>query len=252
MGLCVGGQQKNQTEPKRRIVACELLTPFSFYGGKMKYDKTKRLKTILDSAKIYDKILRDKELLIIAKQGKMLVSYQIRFRSYHFEHFTGVESKLNANDFFQRALHNKLSVNDFKFKDDFLAEKKLRVLEHALKLPYTARMIGEFNYAGIKIQADIGSGSNSFTMAFRKDNKGVLYPVSVLEEDIRKSIRAASPIIVILSRNVGEKMYQEITYRSKNVNFDKIHISKEIQDTIQPNILKLLQHSETCICDREK
>lgn len=218
----------------------------------MKYDKTKRLKTILDSAKIYDKILRDKELLMIAKQGKILVSYQMKFRSYHFKHFTGAESKLNANDFFQRALHNKLSLNDFKFKDDFLAEKKLRILEYALKLPYTARMIGEFNYAGIKIQADIGSGSNSFTMAFRKDDKGILYPVSVLEEDIRKSTGAISPIIVILSRNVGEKIYQEITYQSKNVNFDKIHINKEIQDAIQLAVLKLLQHPKTSISDKRK
>lgn len=215
----------------------------------MKYDKTKRLKTILDTAKIYDKILKDKELLIIAKQDKMPVGYQIKFRSYHFKHFTGVDSRLNANDFFQMALKNKLSVSDIKFKDDFLAEKKMRVLEHALKLPYTARMIGDFNYAGIKIQADIGSGSNSFTMAFRKDDKGVLYPVSLLEEDIRKSTKATSPIIVILSRNVGEKLYQEITYQSKNINFEKIHFTKELQDMIQPDILKQLQQPSVPISD---
>lgn len=113
-------------------------------------------------------------------------------------------------------------------------------------------MIGEFNYAGIKIQADIGSGSNSFTMAFRKDDKGILYPVSVLEEDIRKSTGATSPIIVILSRNVGEKIYQEITYQSKNVNFDKIYINKEIQDAIQPDVLKLLQHPKISISDKGK
>ena len=29
-GLWVDGQQKNQTEPRRSVVACELLAPFSF------------------------------------------------------------------------------------------------------------------------------------------------------------------------------------------------------------------------------
>lgn len=168
-GLYVGGQPKNQTEPRRRVAACELLTPFSLLWRTIMYDKTETLKRILSAAKIYDKELNGKDLLVLAKQEKNIVSYNIRFKSYHFKHFTGVESNLSATSFYAKTINNRLLVNEFEFNDTFLIEKKMRVLENAMKLPYSAKMIGDFQYAGIKIEADMGAGSPQYVMAFRND-----------------------------------------------------------------------------------
>lgn len=207
----------------------------------MKYGKTNALKVISSSAKIFDLKLKDKELLFISKQGKKIVYYEMHFSRSNFKHFTGVESNLSANRFYKLAIDERLSEKDFEFKDSFWAEKKMKVLETAVNLPYTARMIGDFNYAGIKIQADIGSGNNSFTMGFRKDEKDKFYPVSVLQEDIRRSTKVTNPIIAILSRNIGEDRYNNLTYSSKNVNFDKLHIPKELKGIITADVMQQLK-----------
>lgn len=207
----------------------------------MGYDKSKALTIIHEVAEIFDKKLKDKEILILTKQGKSIVAYNMMFYSRHFKHFTGVDSPLSAVDFYERTIHKNLSVKDIEFKDSFLAEKKMRILQNAMNLPYSARMLGDFNYAGIKIQADVGSGNTKYTMAFRRAKNNSLYPVSILEEDIRKSTKATSPIVAILARNIGDKTYSDITYRSKNINFDNLTISKDLSDIISADVLQQLK-----------
>lgn len=206
----------------------------------MGYDKAKALNVIVAAAKIYDNTLNGKELLFITKQDKKIVFYEMQFHSRNFKHFTGVDTQLSAERFYQKAINRKLSIKDFRFKDAFLVEKKMNVLQNAVKLPFLARMVGDFNYAGIKIQADIGSGTTNYTMAFRRDKNEVLYPVSVLDEDIRKATKATSPVVAILSRNIGILLYDNLTYKSKNINFKNVHIPKDLRDVIAPNILEQL------------
>lgn len=116
----------------------------------------------------------------------------------------------------------------------------MRVLENAMKLPYSAKMIGDFKYAGIKIKADIGAGSSRYVMAFRNDKQDDYYPVSVMEEDIREATSPTNPVIAILRKNSDDLLYDEITYKSKNINFDKLHIPKELKNIISENILNQL------------
>ena len=214
----------------------------------MNYYKKNVLKIILNAAKKYDRELKEKELLIVAKQEKTLVSYQIKFRGYHFKHFTGVESNLSANDFFKKALKNTLGINEFEFKDSLLVEKKMHVLENAMELPYSAKMVGNFKYAGIKIKADMGAGNSCYVMAFRTDDTNVLYPISVMEEDIRNSTQPTSPIFAILRKNKNEKTFEEITYISKNINISNIHIPKEISEMIGAEVFQQFkqQKKEEC------
>lgn len=203
----------------------------------MKYDKKKAVSIITSAASIYDDNLNNRDVLFIAKRQKALSWYEMRFISANFKHFTGVDSSLSANKFFSNALDKRLSLNDIIFKDDYLAGKKMNILEDAVRLPYTAKMIGEFNYAGIKIQAEVGSGSVGYTMAFRKDGNGLYYPVSVIEEDIRKSVMPASPIAIILRKDIVEDKYNEITYRSKNINIEHLHFPNELLEIISDDVV---------------
>lgn len=86
-------------------------------------DKVKALKCILSAAQTYHKELNEKKLLVLAKQGKNILGYSIQFKSYHFKHFTGVDSNLSANSFYVKALSNRLMVSEFNFKDIFFVEK---------------------------------------------------------------------------------------------------------------------------------
>lgn len=209
----------------------------------MGYDKAKALNVIVAAAKIYDNTLNGKELLFITKQDKKIVFYEMQFHSRNFKHFTGVDTQLSAERFYQKAINRRLSIKDFRFKDAFLVEKKMNVLQNAVKLPFLARMVGDFNYAGIKIQADIGSGTTNYTMAFRRDKNEVLYPVSVLDEDIRKATKATSPVVAILSRDIGTLLYDNLTYKSKNINFKNMHIPKDLRDMIESNILEQFEEN---------
>lgn len=78
-------------------------------------------------------------------------------------------------------------------------------------------------------------------MAFRRAQDNSLYPVSIMEEDIRKSTKATSPIITILTRNIGDKTYSDITYQSKNVNFDNLTIPKDLNNVISAEVLRQLK-----------
>lgn len=205
------------------------------------YDKVKALKNILSAAKIYDKELNGQDLLVLAKQGKNVISYNISFKSYHFKHFTGVDSNLSANTFYAKVLGKRLLASEFEFKDSFLVEKKMRVLENAMKLPYSAKMIGDFKYAGIKIEADIGAGSPQYVVAFRKDKQDGFYPVSVMEEDVRDSTQPTSPIVCILRKDSNDSIYNELTYKSKNINIDKLHIPKDLKGIIATDVMQQLK-----------
>lgn len=204
-------------------------------------EKNDILLEILESAKIYNRELLGKDILVIAKQGSKLGLYTMEFRDYHYKHFTGVDSELSASIFLSKALTNRLHVDEFIVKDPFLTEKKLRVLKNAMKFPYSAKMIGDFKYSGIKIEADMGAGNLQYVMAFRKNHYNAFYPVSVLQEDIRKAAQPLSPIVAILRKNKKDILYDEITYVSKNINISNLHFSKELKDMISLDALQQLK-----------
>lgn len=54
----------------------------------------------------------------------------VRFHSHNFLHFTGINPRtgMNVNMFYRAALNNRLSENDFSFKDNHTTELKLKVL----------------------------------------------------------------------------------------------------------------------------
>ena len=207
----------------------------------MFYDKNKVISVIHEAAVKFEKNLNNKDIMFLTKQGNSVRSYEIEFSSFHFKHFTGVKSNLSAVRFYSAAKSRKLTENDLFIQEPFLVQKKMNILESAMSLPYTAKMVGDFNYFGIKIQADIASGNNTFTMAFRNDENQSLYPVSVLEEDIRKSTKAASPIVVVLRKDKRAKEYDEITYVSKNINISNLHFPKEIKDILSDRAYGMLK-----------
>ena len=165
----------------------------------------------------------------------------MNFLNINFQHFTGTTSQMSSVAFYHAALNKKLGINDFNFKNDYLASKKLEVLEKAVSFPSSAKMFGIYEGPKIKLQADYGAGDISFVMTFRKQDDGDwLYPVGVPKEDVR-DVTTKSPIVAILRKDKRDKEYDEITYISKNINISNLLFPKEIKDILSDRAYGMLK-----------
>lgn len=215
------------------------------------YTKNEALSILSKAAKLYHENLEGKDLLIVSKNGKNVEMYEVAFLNTNFQHFTGTtSSNLSASDFYDAALNGQLSISDFKFKNDDLTSMKIDILDKAVTFQNTAKMIGIYNGLRKELRADIGAGNIQYVMTFRFDeSKGNdwLYPVGVQEEDIR-DVTTKSPIIAIFRKNNNDKMYDEITYKSKNISIDKLHFPKEIISKLSQAVYSELKpQKEDCL-----
>lgn len=208
-----------------------------------KYTKEQALKILVDNAKLYAQHLKNKDLLILYKVGSDINSCTITFRDYNYLHFTGVVTKLNAGDFYKRAYVNTLTVNDFDFKDEFTTFKKYDVISNAMKIAYNAKSIGQFGNQGVKIKADAGIGTVAYVMTLGQQDDNFYYPKGILKEDVRNVTYNSSPIVAIFSKKVSDKLFDIITYKSKNINIDKLHFPKNITSLLTPEALYELKPS---------
>jgi hypothetical protein len=118
------------------------------------------------------------------------------------------------------------------------------VLESSASFHKNAKMLGTYDGVKIKLKADIGAGNVSYVITMRlesKHNCHRLYPVGLNQEDIRDVSINHYPIVSIFSKPHTDKLYFEMTYKSKNINTEKLHIPSELKKIISPTALQKLQ-----------
>ena len=167
--------------------------------------------------------------------------YEASFSGSNFLHLTGIYSKLSAIDFYDAAISQKLIENDLIFKNDILTSMKLDIISEAVDITKTAKMIGIYNGPRVSLYADVGAGNVRYVMTFRenKNRNTLLYPLGIQKEDVR-DVTAQSPIYAILNKKASDKYYKEITYKSKNININKLSVSKELKNVIDEETYKIL------------
>lgn len=206
------------------------------------YSKKEALTKMSLAAKKYESQLSGKKLLFVAKENKNLKCYEMTFMPVNFKHFTGMDSKESAINFYEALLSGQLKPANFDFKNKILTSMKLDVLEEAMSLPDSASMIGMYIGTRKELKADIGAGNVNCVMTFRFNNEEThkLYPVGVLKEDIR-NVTVKEPIVAIFRKDKDASLYDEMTYKSKNINLDKLHIPKGIKTMLTPQVYNLLK-----------
>ena len=206
-----------------------------------KYTKKEALPIILNAAKKYKLALEGNIILFIYKFNKELKYYEASFSGSNFLHLTGIDSKLSAIDFYDAAISQKLIENDLIFKNDILTSMKLDIISEAVDITKTAKMIGIYNGPRVSLDADVGAGNVRYVMTFRenKNRNTLLYPLGIQKEDVR-DVAAQSPIYAILNKKASDKYYKEITYKSKNININKLSVSKELKNVIDEETYKIL------------
>jgi hypothetical protein len=92
--------------------------------------KKQAINIITKCAKQYHQRLEGRQVAFVYRDANNHSDYtSVRFQSHNFLHFTGVSlsTGINANNFYRAALNNRLSENDFSFKNNHTTELKLKV-----------------------------------------------------------------------------------------------------------------------------
>lgn len=175
------------------------------------YSKHEAIKIIVASAEQYEENLMDKKFLIAYKSGKKIGFCQVAFSKKNFLHFTGVDTKLPAENFFDAARSCELSVRDFELPRNGNVFRKLDVLPLLPQIFKTKTLRGDFNRIGVKLEADyfIGDTKKRFSVGFRRGRKFDM-PVTLYNEDIKKMTLSTDKVISVWKRGRQDKSYINI------------------------------------------
>lgn len=210
-----------------------------------KYTKKDIIKILYLNAEVYEQNLLDKNIMFIYKNGKTnSMSYiETSFNDYNFLHLTGMKYKKSAIKFFQSCIRKNLQDKDVEMKNEIFTTLKLEVLESAMAINKSAKRIGIYNddKSNIKIERVIGNMHCWIGFSNLKQNNEKMkyyYPKTLIQDDFRKNVIEENKIIAILSKNKNEKLYNEITYLSKNTTLARLKEENQILEKIDYQNLK--------------
>lgn len=195
-------------------------------------EKKQAVKVISDAAKIYDKFYCNKNLLIIFGSPNKPLYIEIKADEKNFAHLTGVklnnsllkdiqDKNSNILDiFYQKAKQNRLSVNDFDFKNNSTVQK-MQVLVRTLKISANMKMVGDYSGNRINLKTDKIAGSVNSFLGFLKTGK-FYTPNTVIAEDIRKNTGEVMKVLAVFSKNINDKEYNSIEAVGKKIDIERL------------------------------
>ena len=156
--------------------------------------------------KAAEKKLLGKDFIIESKDFKNRKRYILRFYEGNFLHLTGVKTKIKPSLFFEKALTNQLTIDDFdcdstKEIKGYTQEKIPHLLD--IDIFFSANLEIQENYTRGKVSCLIAASKGKFTLGFT-GGSGALNPMTLLNRntiDHDKSIKNYS--ISILIRTVS-------------------------------------------------
>lgn len=172
-----------------------------------KPSKNELLKIIIQAARSYDTYLNNKNILVFFSNKAHIEDIEITFKPEHFLHLTGVAANVKAKVFLKKCLESKLSPRDFELKTDGTTLQKAQVLLAAMQLPFTAKMLGTFANSGINLYSEKAIGNIRYTVGLI-DRNGYI-PNTLLNADIRSSVKPSYKIQAIFIKNIGDTLYHQ-------------------------------------------
>lgn len=206
--------------------------------------KSDIIEILYHSAMLFDKHLRNKNLLIVYGQPNVPQFIETRATNDNFIHLTGInitDKKITAAKFYENILDRKVSEEDFELKKDGTSELKLKVLPYIMEINKYSKIMGVYNNKRPKLRTDKLVGNITASLGFILTGKYYV-PNTVLNGDIRDDIEKSQRVLAILSKEVKEQNYSQIETIAKKINIsdilvkisDKISIAAELinEDTI--------------------
>ena len=198
-----------------------------------KYTKEEAISIVVQCAEKYHTELEGKTLLFICTdKHKRTVPIEFSFYGNNYMHLTGLKPSrqtadasigLFANDFYQKCLEHKLSVNDFDFSEDGTTHLKLDVLPNVICKNLRASIVGDYNSSKPRLYTEKIVGSTHACMGFAFDRKTLEYvPNTVIQEDARDLTSNAVRVIAVYRKDAQAERYEELTYKAKKVDWELI------------------------------
>lgn len=206
---------------------------FFFKRGCM--DKQKALEIMKNAIKIYENQYINRAILFIYKnKSGEIETFEGVFKRHNFLHLTGVQTNKSPNNFYKLLLDERLSLNDFSFQKNGNTQRKLQVIEQMGLFLKNPLIIGYSNghiYLEKNPERVIGNNKR-LVLGFEKN-----YPLTLLNEDIKKCTIADLKVLFILDKSLGENEYNNFLYIDKSVNKDLLKKlkDKEILEKINLN-----------------
>lgn len=184
---------------------------------------------IIKAAKQYKKIYVDYEYLICSEAFIKKDYYIIAAEKDNFQHLTGVHSKINAQNFFNKSYEGTLSEEDFDFIKKGQDEKnvkgtvrrKIKVLPDIMTL-FKEGLQTEESFKKNKVICSFAAADGNCTLGFTETEKA--RPKSLIKGN---ELRNPKPVELILRRKTGSELFSEIIVGdSVTLNKYKEHIGK--------------------------
>lgn len=136
------------------------------------------------AAKKYNKLL-GKDFIIESKDFKNWERYILRFYEGNFLHLTGVKTNIKPSIFFEKALTNHLTINDFdcdstKEIKGYTKEKIPHLLD--IDIFFSKNLEIQENYTRGKVFCLIAASGGNFTLGFT-GGSGALNPMTLLNRN---------------------------------------------------------------------
>jgi hypothetical protein len=188
------------------------------------------------SAKLYKDNLLGKRFLFISDESGTIKEYEVNFYKRNFHHLTG--TKLNGctvNEFYNKAVHNRLKISDFEFAKDGTTPLKLEVLEQLMNINKCAKMIGKYNGPYVCLYTDTVAGTVTGCMGFTAEAESINVPNTALNMDIRTATGSAyGNIITIFYRLISNKAdkYTNVSMCKKGIDIYSFPYPEKIKEKV--------------------
>jgi len=167
----------------------------------MKFTKECARRQVLNCAKQYQQKLLNKKLIIIyrERQDNEIRYIEVVFHERNYQHLTGLELiDSNGNvlhnqsiNFYRKCIENKLSLEEFRFKQDGTTHLKLAALPVLMDVTKITKITGDYNNVRPYLFVDKVMGGVNFCLGLSRENN-IYVPSSALLEDIKRLTDAPS------------------------------------------------------------
>lgn len=125
-------------------------------------------------------------------------------------HLTGIRPRLgvNAERFFELCMSHKLNTSDIETLPTGQSALKVDVIIPLMKLPFTAKMFGDYNNSGNRLYTEKVSGTTTGCMGFVFDDDiKMLVANTILKEDIRSVTGDLNQIVAVYQKKIKDELY---------------------------------------------
>ena len=173
-------------------------------------DKAKAISIITKCVPLYDVMSQSDYIFIYSKDGHSAEYAEVNFPKNNFLHLTGINYSGSASAFYRAAMNNKLNPKTLVYKNGTTI-LKLEVIRSLVKLPETARWIGDFDGSGVKLHTEMLAGNTCGCMGFvRAENSDLFVPNTALKGDIRDVVtQPVGHIIATISKKKAIQFIQQ-------------------------------------------